>query len=158
MENCHCALVSFTSSPKTGPATARPSLTGLGPPSLFTKCASAAVKSGNSAMGNFAIGPRAPSGDSRAKRMFGAPMSATTDGEAVSSLFISLDHNRSQVQGSTFRVKDKVGIKYPKSSLIMLIFPNNCQFGSKFWIRPEEAAAFVVNPHPKCSPGTRMKP
>ena len=30
--------------------------------------------------------------------------------------------NRSQVQGSTFRVKDQEGIRYPKSSLKMLIF------------------------------------
>jgi len=29
-----------------------------------------------------------------------------------------------------FRVKDKEGIKDQKSSLKMLIFPNNCQFGS----------------------------
>jgi len=40
--------------------------------------------------------------------------------------------NRSQVQGSTFRVKDKEGIKDPKSSLKMLMSSNNCQFGSKF--------------------------
>ncbi len=50
--------------------------------------------------------------------------------------------NRSQVQGSTFRVKDKEGIKDPKSSLKMLIFPNNCQFGSNFWVRPDETDAF----------------
>jgi len=30
-----------------------------------------------------------------------------------------------------FRVQDKEGIKDPKFSLKMLIFPNNCQFGSK---------------------------
>ena len=65
--------------------------------------------------------------------------------------------NRSQVQGSTFRVKDKEGIKDPKSSLKMLIFPNNCQFGTKFWISPDEADAFLVNTHPKCSPGTKME-
>ena len=35
---------------------------------------------------------------------------------------------------------------------------NNCQFGSKFWIRPDEADAFLVNTHPKCSPGTRIQP
>jgi hypothetical protein len=35
-------------------------------------------------------------------------------------------------RGSKFRVKDNEGIKDPKSSLKMLIFPNNCQFGSKF--------------------------
>ncbi len=66
--------------------------------------------------------------------------------------------NRSQVQGSTFRVKDKEGIKDLKSSLKMLIFPNNCQFGFKFWIKPDEADAFLVNTHPKCSPETRMEP
>jgi len=93
MENCQRALVSFTLSPKTGPATARPSRTGLGPPSRFRKCSSAAVKSENSAMRNLAIGPRASRGDSRAKRMFVAPMSATSDGKAVSSLFISIVRN-----------------------------------------------------------------
>ena len=36
--------------------------------------------------------------------------------------------NRSQVQGSTFRVKDKEGIEDLKSSLEMLIFPSNYQF------------------------------
>jgi len=56
-------------------------------------------------------------------------------------------------RGSTFRVKDKEGIKDPQSSLKMLIFPNNCQFGPKFWIRPDEADAFVVNTLPNCSPG-----
>jgi hypothetical protein len=56
---------------------------------------------------------------------------------------------RSQVQGSTFRVKDKKGIKDPKSSIKMLIFPNNSQFGCKFWIRPDEANAFLVNTHPR---------
>jgi hypothetical protein len=30
----------------------------------------------------------------------------------------------------------------------MLIPSNNCQFGSKFWISPDEADAFVVNTHP----------
>ncbi len=66
--------------------------------------------------------------------------------------------NRSQVQGSTFRVKDKEGIKDPKSSLKVLIFPSNCQFGSKFWIRLDEADGFLVNTQPKCSIGTRMEP
>ena len=70
----------------------------------------------------------------------------------------SLEGNRSQVQGSTFRVKDKEGIEDPKSSLKMLIFPSNCQFGSKFWIRPDEDDAFLVNTHSKWSPGTRMEP
>jgi hypothetical protein len=53
--------------------------------------------------------------------------------------------NRSKVQGSTFRVKDKEGIEDPKSSLKMLISPSNCQFSSKFWIRPDEADAFLIN-------------
>ena len=61
--------------------------------------------------------------------------------------------NRSQVQGSTFRVKDKEGIKDPKSSLKMLISPNNCQFGSKFWIRPDEADAFLEIPIPNAVQG-----
>jgi hypothetical protein len=47
-------------------------------------------------------------------------------------------YNRSRVQGSTFRVKDKEGIKDPKFSLKKLMFPNNCQFGYKFWIKHEE--------------------
>ena len=76
----------------------------------------------------------------------------------VKIIFEAWPRNRSQVQGSTFRVKDKEGIKDPKSSLKMLIFPNNSQFGSKFWIRPDEADAFLVNTHPKCSLGTRMEP
>jgi hypothetical protein len=57
-----------------------------------------------------------------------------------------------------FRVKDKEGIKDPKSSLKMLISPNNCQFGCKFGIGPDEADAFAVNTHPKYSPGARMEP
>ena len=40
----------------------------------------------------------------------------------------------------------------------MLISPSNCKFGSKFWIRPDENGAFLVNTHSKCSPGTRMEP
>ena len=40
----------------------------------------------------------------------------------------------------------------------MLISPNNCEFGSKFWIRPDEADPFLVNTHLKCIPGTRMEP
>ena len=64
----------------------------------------------------------------------------------------------SQVQGSTFRVKGKEGIRDSKSSLKMLIFPNNCQFGSKFWVRTDEANAFLVITHTRCSPGTRMQP
>ena len=54
---------------------------------------------------------------------------------------------RSKVLGSTFRVKDKEGIKDPKFSLKVLILPNNFRFGSNFWIRPDEADAFVVNTH-----------
>jgi hypothetical protein len=70
----------------------------------------------------------------------------------------SIIGNRSQVQGSTFRVKDKNGIEDPKLSIRMFIFQNNCQFGFKFWIRPDEADTFLVNTHPKRSPGTRMEP
>ena len=42
--------------------------------------------------------------------------------------------NRSQVQGSTFRVKDKDGIEDLKFSIKMFIFQNNCQFDFKSWI------------------------
>jgi len=66
--------------------------------------------------------------------------------------------HRFRVQGSTFRVKDKEDIKDAKFSLKMVIFSNNCQFGSKFWIRPDEADVFLVNTHLKCSPETRMEP
>ena len=45
---------------------------------------------------------------------------------------------RSQVQGLTFRVKDKEGIEDPKSLLQLFIFPNDWQFGFKFWIMPDE--------------------
>ena len=64
----------------------------------------------------------------------------------------------SQVQSSTFRVKGKEGIRDSKSSLKMLIFPNNCQFGSKFWLRPDKVDALFVDTHPKCIPGMRMQP
>ena len=64
----------------------------------------------------------------------------------------------SEVRGSRFRVKNKEGIKDPKSSIKILILPNNCQFGSKFWIRPDEGDAFFVNTHALCSPGMRMEP
>ena len=56
--------------------------------------------------------------------------------------------HRFRVQRSGLRVKDKEGIKNPKSSLKMLIFPNNCQFGSKFCIGPSEADTFLVNTPP----------
>jgi hypothetical protein len=45
--------------------------------------------------------------------------------------------NRSQVLSSKFRVKEKKAEVVVK----MLILLNNYQFGSKFWIRPDEADA-----------------
>jgi len=66
--------------------------------------------------------------------------------------------NRSQVQGSTFKVKDKEGIEEPRFSIKMLIFQNNCRFGFKSWIWPDEADAFLVNTHPKRGPGMRTEP
>ena len=72
--------------------------------------------------------------------------------------FSMIISNRSQVQGSTFRVKDKGGIEDPKSSLQMFIFPSNCQFSFKFWIRLGETDAFLVNTRLKCSLETRMEP
>jgi hypothetical protein len=64
---------------------------------------------------------------------------------------------RSGPGGSTFRVKHKEGTKDPKFLLKIHILLNTCQFGSKFWIRPEETDAFLVNTHPKYNPGTRME-
>jgi hypothetical protein len=64
--------------------------------------------------------------------------------------------HRFRVQRSGLRTKKD--IKDPKSSLKMLISPNNCQFGFKFWIRPDETDAFLVNTYHKFSPGTRMQP
>ncbi len=69
----------------------------------------------------------------------------------IKSCLRKIYRNGSQVQGSTFRVKDKEGIEDPKSSLKMLIFPSNCRFGSKFWIKLDKADAFLVNTHPKSS-------
>jgi len=66
--------------------------------------------------------------------------------------------HRFMVHGSAFRVKDKGSIKDLKSSSKILIFANNCRFGSGFCFRPDEADAFLVNTHPKCSPGIRMEP
>jgi hypothetical protein len=57
-----------------------------------------------------------------------------------------------------FRVKDKKGIKDPKSSLKILISPNNSQFASKLWIRSDEVDVFLENTHQKCSPEARMQP
>ncbi len=64
--------------------------------------------------------------------------------------------HRFRVQRSGLRTKK--GIEDPKSSLQMFIFPSNCQFGFKFLFSPDETDDFLVNTHPKCSPGTRMEP
>ncbi len=61
-------------------------------------------------------------------------------------------------QGSTFKVKDKDGIENPTFSIKTFIFQNNCQFGFKSWIRPDEADALLVNTDLKRSPGTKMEP
>ena len=74
----------------------------------------------------------------------------------VLNLIFLVTVHRFRVQRSGLRTKK--GIEGPKPSLKTLISPNNCQFGSKFWIRPDEAYAFLVNTHTKCSPGTRMEP
>ena len=71
---------------------------------------------------------------------------------------IKISCNRSQVQGSTFRVKNKESIQDSPEALVkMPISPNNCQFGSEFWIGPDEPDVFFVNTHPKCSSETRME-
>jgi len=40
----------------------------------------------------------------------------------------------------------------------MHIFLNNCQFISKFWIRPDKADVFLVNTHLQLSLVTKMEP
>jgi hypothetical protein len=64
-----------------------------------------------------------------------------------------------------FRVKHKEGIKimtitYLTNHSTSKLFNEvcNCQFGTEFWIRPDEANAFLVYTHPKCSPETRIEP
>ena len=49
--------------------------------------------------------------------------------------------HRFRVQRSGLRTKKAKNLQ---SWLKILIFPNNCQHGSKFWIRPDEADAFIV--------------
>jgi len=103
-------------------------------------------------------------------KLFDAEETFSTFVHLAVQLWVDIvSRNRSQVQGSTFsaasghrscqfdqksdaglaeshtRVKDKERIEDPKSSLKMLIFPSNCQLSSKFWIRPDEADAFIIN-------------
>jgi hypothetical protein len=40
----------------------------------------------------------------------------------------------------------------------MPIFPNNCQFGSKFWIRPDKADAFLLKCIPNAAQGREWNP
>jgi hypothetical protein len=51
---------------------------------------------------------------------------------------------RSQVQGSTFRVKDKGKIKDPKFPRQMLVLPHNCQGSAKFQIGDDKANASLI--------------
>jgi hypothetical protein len=53
--------------------------------------------------------------------------------------------------------KARKEIKDPKSLLKNLMSPNNCRFGSKFWIRLDETDAFFVNIQHRCNPGSRME-
>ncbi len=72
-------------------------------------------------------------------RPLGSPFGLETG--CGSLVFISfILGNRSQVQGSTLRAKK--GIEDPKFLAKMLIFPDNCQFCAKFWVRPDEADVF----------------
>jgi hypothetical protein len=54
------------------------------------------------------------------------------------------DRKRSQVQGSTFRVKDKGKIKDPKFSRQMLVLPHNCQGIARFQIGDDKANASLI--------------
>jgi hypothetical protein len=51
---------------------------------------------------------------------------------------------RSQVQGSTFRVKDKGKIKEPKFSRQMLVLPHNCQGSARFQIGEDKANSSLL--------------
>ena len=51
---------------------------------------------------------------------------------------------RFRVQRSGLRTRKD--IEDPKSSLKMLISPNNCKFGSKFWIRLDEIEVYGNTP------------
>ena len=53
--------------------------------------------------------------------------------------------NRSQVQGSTFRVKDKGKIRNPQFSRQRLVLPHNCQRSAKFQIGDDAANASLAN-------------
>jgi hypothetical protein len=59
--------------------------------------------------------------------------------------------------GSGFKVQDKEGIKDSKSWLKRSSLPNNCQFGSKFRIGPDQADVFLPKTLPECNPGARMQ-
>jgi hypothetical protein len=60
---------------------------------------------------------------------------------------------RSQVQGSTLKVKDKEGVENPEPSLKTFIFSSGCQFSFRFWIRPDETDVSLVNTHPNAVRG-----
>ena len=78
------------------------------------------------------------------------------------SLFIQLGsekhgrhHNGSQVQGSTFRVKDKCKIRNTQFSRQMLILPNNFQKNAKFQIWDDATNTSLANTLLKWNPGAR---
>jgi hypothetical protein len=50
--------------------------------------------------------------------------------------------NRSQVQGSTFRVRNKNKIENPKPLQKMLVLPHKCQYAANFQIGNDEAGCF----------------
>ena len=53
--------------------------------------------------------------------------------------FIKKKRKRSQVQGSTFRVKDKGKIKDPMVSQQILVLPLNCEGSARFQIGDDKA-------------------
>jgi hypothetical protein len=66
--------------------------------------------------------------------------------------------NRSRVQGSTFRVKDKGKIEDPKSSQKLLVLQHNRQCAANFQMGMTKPGASHINTPPKWSKGTRMQP
>jgi hypothetical protein len=66
--------------------------------------------------------------------------------------------NRSRVQGSPFRVKDKDKIEDPKSTQKLLVLQHNRQCAANFQMGMTKPGASHINTLPKWSPGTRMQP
>ncbi len=66
--------------------------------------------------------------------------------------------NRSKVQGSTFKVKDKGGIEDPKSSFKMLIFPVIANLAPSFGLGLMKLMLFSQTRIPNAARGRNWNP